>query len=109
MSEPKFTPGPWIVEHVAHDIEISSRTDAGHLSVAWIHMGFERDPELDEACVADACLIAAAPLMYRDLARCVAALKIARTVLLEAGGDPMPSLDAQIAEAEETLAKAVQA
>lgn len=116
MSETRFTPGPWIAQKGAGWIVTRPHAVARREAALMVGMSpatsIVNSPSIarwfsDEEAESNARLIAASPLMYRDLALCVAALKIARSLLLEAGGGEMPTVNAAIAQAEETLAKAV--
>jgi hypothetical protein len=67
MGEATFTPGPWKAERCSNEIEIGAETPAGHLSVAWVHLGAHPTASDVEDGKRDAHLLAAAPDLYEVL------------------------------------------
>ena len=57
MKEPKFTPGPWSLNHESYGVHIEP-------SIAWIGFGTAHTETEHKA---NAALIAAAPELYKEL------------------------------------------
>lgn len=102
MNNAKHTRGPWKAERcTASEIEIGAETPAGHLSVAWVHLGDKPTKLMVDDGWADALLLASAPELLE------AARGLLQLIGRGAGGPFEPRVDGTYNERVEALFQAV--
>jgi hypothetical protein len=110
MSESKFTPGPWSVPHFASDgpcdcAYIFSDSQRGFGSVATVSWHSE-EQESRETCIANACLIAAAPELLEALSELVKVNVEHNEAIARITGAPTGWKDSYLDAARAAIAKA---
>ncbi len=112
MEKSKHTPAPWVAlvqeKHNSH-CGISIKTDSRNWKIATVYLdvldtrfkGLATIQHVNEQSVANAHLIAAAPLIYRELKWCIAALETQKQ-----RGYLDPDQNAVLDASKEAIAKA---